>query len=373
MTKDTHFVCLDPRKRKRKAIADTLRSGGTIHWRRLAPMSLRRWPETRQEALTALQMSKDRDRLWVIRWLNLQVLKLQYNGARAYFAKRRGAVAVCWNGLNGTRRVFMQGAKHAGARRLFFELAPFPGRITVDPSGVNFANSLPRDIAPYLAWKTTAPNVDWRRMRSQIQQRQALTSTNSDAALPALTDPFLFVPLQTPGDSQLRLFGGEFTTVERFIAALSEAAKHLPDGWHLRIKEHPTAPTSFAAMIRAAAPHRIYLDNGNDTFAQVAASRGVVTVNSSVGLEAMFFDKPVIACGQCFWAIDGVAQTAANLPSLKKAFQDANTLTLEPESRDAFLSFLDQCYYPDRDDVDFAIIADRLGGKDTFGFWDASS
>ena len=100
------FVCLDPRKAKRRAVATALAGLGPIRWLKVVPM----------------------------RRLNRWLFALQYNGARAYFAAHPDAVAVCWNGLNGTRRAFMQGARHAGARLLFFELAPLPGRVTIDPN-----------------------------------------------------------------------------------------------------------------------------------------------------------------------------------------------------------------------------------------------
>ncbi|MBO9472167.1 capsular biosynthesis protein [Shimia sp. R10_1] len=334
-------------------------------------MSFRNWPETEREASQAQAMSKDRGGSGLKQRLTLRLLKLQYNGARAYFRKRPNEVAVCWNGLNGTRRVFMQGAKAAGAKTLFFELGPFPGRITVDPQGVNNASCLPRDIAPYKRWFGGAQKHDWREIKGQIKQRNALRVAE-DLDAPPLSDPFIFVALQTPGDSQLRLFGGNFPTVPMLIDAVAQAAQSLPEGWHIRIKEHPTAPESFAAQIQNALPGKVFLDNANDTFSQVAASRGVVTVNSSVGLEAMFYDKPVVACGECYWAIDGVAQQAKDTATLKALFAAPEQFSYSKEARDAFMSFLDQCYYPkmDRDDQ-FSLIAERLNSDGNRDIWQA--
>lgn len=330
-------------------------------------MRFRGWRETAQQAETALVMAKDRNQGPILRWLKTFLLRLQYNGSRAYFHKNPDAIAVCWNGLNGTRRVFMQGAKDAGARRLFFELAPLPGRITVDPCGVNFANCLPRVIKPYKVWHQDHTHHDWRSIGQQIRQRKAKASSTGATATPPLSEPFLFVPLQTPGDSQLRLFGGEFKTVENFISAITNAAQHLPEGWHIRIKEHPTSPTSFAERIIATAPDRVFLDNTNDTFSQVAASRGVVTVNSSVGLEAMFYEKPVVACGECFWAINDVAIQAKTTADLTKLFKSANEWSFDPTARAAFLTFLDKAYYPRmHEPEDFPLIAARLDGKMDF-------
>ena len=334
-------------------------------------LSLRNWPQTKERAETALLAARDipapglKRRLWA--W----ILQKQYNGMRQYFEAHPSHVAVAWNGLNGSRRVYLDAAKDAGAKTLSFELGPFPGRITVDPKGVNFANALPRDAAPYRHWLRQS-DVDpegWRALGARIKQRTPLAPPAQTKALPPLTDPFVFAPLQVPGDSQLRLFGGNFRTVESFVQALANAADHLPEGWHLRLKEHPSTPAFVADLLKETnAP--IYLDNGTDTFAQVAASRGVITINSSVGLEAMFFDKPVVACGQCFWAIPGMAETAPDQATLNQTMARAGAWQFDVGTRNAVMSFLDQVYYPERKASDTKTtlnIQDRLQGTGAFG------
>ena len=142
----------------------------------------------------------------------------------------------------------------------------------------------------------------------------------------------------------MRLFGGRFKTVPDFIDALLLAADNLPTGWHLKIKEHPTAAQSFSDQILGRNP-RVVLDNRTDTFALVAGSSGVITVNSSVGLEAMFFDKPVIACGECFWALEGVALSAIDAGMISKLFAQPKEISFDMSARAAFLTYLLQDYY----------------------------
>jgi len=267
---------------------------------------------------------------------------------------------------------FMEGARAAGAQRLYLELAPLPGRITVDPRGVNALCSLPRALQPYLAWadKFAPDRKAWRAARSDIRQRPASRLRVSDDGLPPLDEPFLFVPLQVPKDTQLRLFGGEFKSVDVFVSSLASAASSLPDGWHLRLKEHPSTQVSVVEAIRAAGTSRIWLDNDTDTFVQVAASRGVVTVNSSVGMQAFYFDKPVVVCGQTFWAIPGLATPAPDLGSLKDVLAEAETLGFDADARDAFMTYLSSVYFPAIDGADSAAnIAERLAGPDAYGFW----
>jgi capsular polysaccharide export protein len=227
----------------------------------------------------------------------------------------------------------------------------------VDLMGVNFANSLPRETRFYTDWlaRSGVPPDQWRALRGQIRQRQsnaplrARAPKDSIAADPApkdLSEAFLFVPLQVPGDSQLRLFGGAYRTVPDFVGMLCETSQALPPGWHLRLKEHPSGQPCAAAIIANHPRARIVLDNATDTFAQVAASRGVITVNSSVGLEAMWYDVPVVACGQAFWALPGVAMVASDAGSLTALLARPDQLRFDPAARAALVSYLDADYYP---------------------------
>ena len=344
----TDFIILDPRRDKRLIMAALLAPLGVLHWRALVPLRLRGYPETATRAQAALAAATRIPANPVIRRLKLALLAAQYNGTRALFLRQPQAVAVVWNGLNGSRRVFADGARDAGARTLFFERAPLPGRVTVDAHGVNFANALPRDIGFYTNWLAgSGVNPEqWRALRGQIKARAPKDPNTSDLANSELSGPFLCVPLQVQGDSQLRLFGGVWRTVPEFIRMLCAVSHSLPEGWHLRLKEHPSGQPCAAGIIAAHPGARIILDNTTDTFAQVAASQGVITVNSSVGLESMWFDKPVIACGQAFWALDGVATPAPDADSLQQCLSQPDRLSFDPQARAALLGYLDQVYYP---------------------------
>lgn len=366
------FVCLDPRKEKRARIMQTLGPLGAIRFLALPPMGFRNYPETEARVATALANAKKQPKPGVMTSAKRWLLRIQYNGTRRFFERATGQTAVVWNGLNGSRNVFAQAARDAGNATLFFELSPFKGRITVDPCGVNFHNGLPRAAAPYINWaKATAQQTDWRDVAATITARAPLSPVASGDAKRPLTEPFVFVPLQVPGDSQLRLFGGAFQTVEAVIDAVTAASDALPQGWHLRIKEHPTAKVRFGDRIAAINNPRVVLDNATDTFAQVAACKALVTVNSSVGLEAMFFEKPVAAMGDCFWAIDGIAAHLPSVDALSAAFADPTRLGFDAAARDAFLRYITEVYYPvinDRGDAS-ALVAARLNGPDAFGFW----
>jgi capsular polysaccharide export protein len=293
-----------------------------------------------------------------VRWLRdlrFRLYGAQYAGARALFERDPDMVAVCWNGLNGSRLSFMQAAKDAGARTLFLELSPLPGRITLDPSGVNASSCLPRSIQPYLDWlsRHTGDPSHWRTVGADLKQRPPNSSNRkrSSEGIPNLDSDFIFVPLQVPNDSQLRVFGGEFRTVERYLETLIDLSDSLPAGWHIRVKDHPSASSSVLnTVLRLKASRRVFLDNETDTFTQVARSKAVFTVNSSVGLQAFFHDRPVVVSGDAFWAIDGLVCHARTPADLALAIAEPQALGFVPRARDAFMTFISEVYYPRRPD-----------------------
>lgn len=317
-------------------------------------LKFRPFPETAVRADESLRRARRVPRNPVHGILKRQLYRAQYNAFRARFAATPGAIAVVWNGLTGTRLAFAAAARDAGRGCLFVERAPLPGRITVDPAGVNAASSLPRDPAFYRRWATAHPTPagpGWRDLGAALIARSSRRSgiTQGTPRGDLTERPFLFCPLQVQDDTQVTRFAGWCGGMDGFLAALSEAVAHLPAGWHLRLKEHPSSKRSLSAPLAAMmARHgdRILVDNATDTFAQVAAARAVVTLNSSVGLQAFFHDRPVIVLGEALFRIPGVIRPADTQAALSALFEQAADLDYDAALRDAFMRYLDEVYYP---------------------------
>jgi capsular polysaccharide export protein len=341
--------------RKKDAIFEAIArgAGGGVALRVIG-LSFRGYPETADRAAAALAVAKRQPKGRLGRALKRALIAAQYNWSRRYFSRHPDRIAVCWNGLTGSRRAFMEGARDAGAGRLYAELAPFPGRVTLDPAGVNAANSLSRDPAFYAAWAGAEPSrgdESWRALGANLVARASRRADvgQGDAAALGRAGNFLFCPLQVPNDSQITLFSGWVGSVEGMIAALARASAALPEGWHVRLKEHPSARASLAEPLQRAVAEsggRLVVDNATDSFAQLAASKGVITINSSMGLQAFFYDKPVIVLGEAFFAIPGLITPAASEASLRDALRHAAELSFDPALRAAFMNYLDRAYYP---------------------------
>lgn len=315
----------------------------------LVPLSFRDWPETAARVEAALARAKRRP-AGMAGWLKRQWLRGAYNWARRHFAAHPDRVAVAWNGMGGQRMAFLAGARDAGAATLHAELAPLPGRITLDPVGVNAESSIPRDAAFFRDWArgdADRQGEGWRAMGAGLVARPSRRADvgQSLAALPET--PFLFCPLQVPSDSQVTLFAGWCGGMEGFLAALAQAVSHLPEGWHLRLKEHPSSRVALGPLLAPlVATGRAVVDNGSDSFAQLAASRGVVTLNSSMGLQAFFHDKPVVVLGRAYFAREGLVAPAGDQGELNRLFANPGALAFGAADRARFMNWLDQDYYP---------------------------
>lgn len=261
------------------------------------------------------------------------------------------STVISWNGIKGHRRLAMEAAQALGHQTIYLEEAPFPGRISIDPQGVNAGNSLPRAPDHYLDWTGEAP-ADWRALRDQITPRVTARRDvgQTDAGENLGQSPYIFAPLQVPGDSQITIYGDWIKSVDHMIRAIVAAAGALPDGWYLRIKEHPSAKVSFADLLGSIGTKRVVLDNDTNTFQQVAASRGVVTINSSVGLQAMLWEKPVLALGDAFWGWEPLAARARSEDELTAHFA-APGWGFDATLRDRFLSYLLNRAFPLEEDV----------------------
>jgi capsular polysaccharide export protein len=313
---------------------------------RAIPISLRDWPETAERVEIALARAKRQPKGAVMRWLKRQLIRGQYNWSRHHFSQHRDHIALAWNGLTGSRMVFMQGAKDAGAPTLYAELAPLPGHITLDPKGVNAEGSVPQDPAFYRAYGADTDTSGWRQIGEGLTARASRRADVGQSVGTLPDAPFLFCPLQVPDDSQVKLFSGWCGGMAGFLSALQQAARLLPEGWHLRLKEHPSAKQSLGPLIEPLlAEGRVVLDNATDSFAQVAAARGVVTLNSSMGLQAFFYDKAVITLGRAFFNLPGLVNHADSQAALNALFADPDRLDYDAPLRAAFLTWLDREYY----------------------------
>jgi len=160
---------------------------------------------------------------------------------------------------------------------------------------------------------------DWwqRPRRRRINRRIEDTQ-------PQMPERFVLFPLQVAADSQLTLhsplYGNQLGVA---IAEVELALREVDPTLALVVKLHPAdrGKTDYDA-VAAAHPALVWVSNG-DVRPLLARAQGVVTINSTVGVEALLFGKPVVTLGNNFYVRDElvypVRDRAELVPQLRLA------------------------------------------------------
>lgn len=259
---------------------------------------------------------------------------------------RRGGIDLLyvWRGLFGRAALGARAAQAEGIARVYFEGGPLPGWIQMDMQGVNARASIPRDPVFFRRWRQgwTRPLRDWRGLRATIRTgkpRRGLVGQRPRADWSG-EEPFLFCPFQANEAGAVLPDAGWVSDPADLVAALAEASRALPDGWHLRLKPHPNARGDLSDLVARYPGARLVLDRDTDSLDQLRASRGVITVNSAMGLQAFYDDKPVIVLGDSYYSGLGRTETAGDVATLTRLVARPERLGFSAAARDELMSFL---------------------------------
>ncbi|MCF7878985.1 MAG: hypothetical protein K9L95_05940 [Candidatus Omnitrophica bacterium] len=155
-----------------------------------------------------------------------------------------------------------------------------------------------------------------------------------------LPDKFIFLPLQYSYDTQVLVNSPWIKDMPSFIQVCYRAVKEAARDCSVVVKEHPDDfGRKDYSWLKKKYPEIIWLKK-YDIKKVLKNSSAVITINSSVGVEALAEDKPVIVLGNSFYDLDGVVYKAASLDSLKEAVKAALGRELNKELIDKFLYYL---------------------------------
>ncbi|MCG3170932.1 MAG: hypothetical protein CALGDGBN_02503 [Pseudomonadales bacterium] len=255
---------------------------------------------------------------------------------RAFRARRPDAIAV-WNGGHWFFQAAIRAAHEFAIPVLRFENGLLPATTTCDPRGVNFHNAVPREAAFYHALPAM-PEVT----RTTLVPR--LSATARSEAPVELPPRYLFVPLQVDRDTQIVLNSPWIRDMQHLLEVLEALLARIADReLAIVVKEHPSCTTSHAAWHAHANP-RLRFANANLTQELIDGAQAVITVNSTVGIEALLRAKRVIVIGNAFYAIDGLTLHAGDEDALVAAVDALAHWQPDERLRRQFLGWLDSVY-----------------------------
>ncbi|MGT8858712.1 capsular polysaccharide export protein, LipB/KpsS family [Enterobacter sp. 186315] len=197
-----------------------------------------------------------------------------------------------------------------GIATRYTELANFPNKVFIDPKGTNARSVLAErpeclDLLPEVSDEFHA---NWMAYYEAEKRQPPLQARNNpctplideisqDRVLPGKKG-FIFLPLQVSYDTQLWL-NADLRNQEAILHAC-RAARH--EKRQLVVKIHPaeTAPDDLLNIARLQRQHGFLISQEN-TLSLINAASRVITINSTVGMEAMLYHKPVELLGRAFY------------------------------------------------------------------------
>ena len=178
----------------------------------------------------------------------------------------------------------------------------------------------------------------WRKGYYRIKERHV-----QDRLMTEYSGRFFLVPLQVYYDAQIRVHSN-YPSIESFIhEVVSSFAKDADPELALVIKHHPmdrayrdytqlweSLSEGYGLQGRLIYVHDLHLPH------VLPHARGVVVVNSTVGLSALLHDVPVKVCGRAIYDIPGITYPGR----LKSFWKEAPLHKPDPTVLQGFRSYL---------------------------------
>lgn len=293
---------------------------------------------------------------------------------REYLTKHKIELVTMHNDLRWQHALAVKVCQELGVQYLITERGIFrPDTTTIEFDGVNGYSSLPKDkefytsheikekkLRNYKVSKVTNLQVNMRfvlfillnklggvlGLNSSVKNRgyslvkyaelfikqKFGKKISQDIKLPT---KYIFAPLQVNTDTQL-LIHSDFKDMQEFISLVEREFYSLKSNIGLVFKIHPMEKGIVEYKFDSRS---LVVDS--DTNELVKNSECVVTINSTVGFEAIEKHKKVLVLGEAFFKIDGIA-----ICSSKKSFRDDlssvfdGSVELDDEAIEAFVKYL---------------------------------
>lgn len=187
---------------------------------------------------------------------------------------------------------------------VFFSILYYTAGILLWPFFPYFRNHRPMSLVEGFRWLGSDFKKKYYAWREKGIQQRLETS---------LSGKFYLFPLQVHNDAQVRVHS-KFRSMEQFMRFIMESfATHAPKETHLVIKHHPLdrAYNDYTKFIEANAARlgicdRVLYIHDQHLPTLLKNARGVVSLNSTVGMSALHHGAPLKVCGKAIYDIEGL-------------------------------------------------------------------
>ncbi len=149
--------------------------------------------------------------------------------------------------------------------------------------------------------------------------------------------PFVYFPLHVTDDYKITRIIPHCVDQASLVEQVADA---LPQGHDLVLKEHPMSlgRNSIRLLRRLRQrPNVRLVDPYGSTHELIARSEAVAVISSTVGLEALLYDKPVLTLGQPYYAGFGVTLDLDSFAEIRGAVPELLRFRPDPERITRFL------------------------------------
>lgn len=283
-----------------------------------------------------------------------------------------------------------------------------PYTLMFDPKGVNYESSIPRDpnfytniqvdknrLSQFLykpekaeinrdeTWEYREKfykhyDIDVKKLERNNKGAQN-TKTDEDTSL--YDNEYIYVPFQLETDSQIIKHSKRIKTMKQLVENCSKALKKYNEtnnkNLKMIFKTHPLYRSEIEIIdiigineICEKDPNLIFLTEGNNS-KLLDHAKAVITINSTVGLEALIRHKPVITLGDAFYGIENIAYVCEDLEQLDELIKKALETKVNTDLIDQFIFYLRfdyfvEVYRNNPDDESIENLINRMLNKEEY-------
>lgn len=179
-----------------------------------------------------------------------------------------------------------------------------------------------------------------------ILKKRAIKKLKKYSKISEINSKYIFIPFQVEKDSQIILNSEKIKKMKELYITVAEAIinlnKNNKDKLKAVFKIHPMdefLKIEEILELELKYQETILLTEGN-TQELIKNSEAVITINSTIGIEALLEYKPVITLGEAFYSINGIAHYCDKLENLSKDLKRVLNLNVNKELIDKFLYYL---------------------------------
>ncbi|OGU34413.1 MAG: hypothetical protein A2068_09720 [Ignavibacteria bacterium GWB2_35_6b] len=280
----------------------------------------------------------------------------------SFFHNNKIDMILIWNGYSVRGKAAKYIANKLGIKKNIFERSVFPFYLQVDDEGINTYNSHKQTLCDYQLQTVNLRIDDFQNLVQKkldlknpldvikikykvqyyikekeyselgyrvlqyitMQKSLSLKSKKKVFIFNSISLgnlDYIFVPLQVSTDTQLLMCDNLIKTNVELIENVLNSVSKLNSTWKVVFKIHPQETGKEAEYLNVIEKYNNAVVTNTDTIELIKNSKLVISINSSVGFEALLWQKSVILLGNSIYDNFELIYKVAKLDELKNLIQ----------------------------------------------------